>query len=41
MTSAHSDDDQMEDGDEGASGDIIARAKGMDWLDLFTDETRR
>jgi DNA repair/transcription protein MET18/MMS19 len=29
MTSAHADDDQMEDGDEGGSGDIIARAKGI------------
>ena len=29
MTSAHADDDQMDDGEEGGSGDIIARAKGM------------
>jgi DNA repair/transcription protein MET18/MMS19 len=31
MTPAHADDDQMEmeDGDEGGSGDIIARAKGI------------
>jgi hypothetical protein len=32
MTPASADDDHMEDadGDEGPSGDIIARAKGMD-----------
>jgi DNA repair/transcription protein MET18/MMS19 len=29
MTPTHADDDEMEDGDEGGSGDIIARAKGM------------
>lgn len=30
-----SDDDQMEDGDEGVSGDIIARAKGMRGVVFF------
>ena len=30
MTPTH-DDDRMDDGDEGGSGDIIARAKGMGW----------
>ena len=29
MTSAHADDDQMDDGEDAGSGDIIARAKGM------------
>jgi DNA repair/transcription protein MET18/MMS19 len=29
MASAHAEDDQMDDGEEGGSGDIIARAKGM------------
>jgi len=28
MTPAHTDADLMDDGDEGGSGDIIARAKG-------------
>jgi hypothetical protein len=28
MTPANTDDDKMEDADEGGSGDIIARAKG-------------
>ncbi|KAK0671403.1 Dos2-interacting transcription regulator of RNA-Pol-II-domain-containing protein [Cercophora samala] len=33
MTLTHSnDDDQMEDGDEGASGDIISRAKALSFL---------
>ncbi|KAL2256310.1 hypothetical protein VTK26DRAFT_1861 [Humicola hyalothermophila] len=32
MTPSHSDDDQMEDGDEGGSGDIISRAKALGFL---------
>lgn len=36
MTPSHADDDEMEDGDEGGSGDIIARAKGIPVPLLFS-----
>lgn len=36
MTPPHADDDEMEDGDEGGSGDIIARAKGIPVSLLFS-----
>ncbi|KAK4127189.1 hypothetical protein N657DRAFT_197534 [Parathielavia appendiculata] len=32
MTPTHADDDEMEDGDEGGSGNIIARAKALGFL---------
>ncbi|KAK3897866.1 Dos2-interacting transcription regulator of RNA-Pol-II-domain-containing protein [Staphylotrichum tortipilum] len=35
MTPAHADDDQMDDGDEGGSGDIIARAKVLRLIGFF------
>jgi DNA repair/transcription protein MET18/MMS19 len=35
MTPVSVDDERMEDGDEGGSGDIIARAKGTPTLRLF------
>lgn len=35
MTPTSIDDDRMDDGDEGGSGDIIARAKGMLLMPVF------
>lgn len=35
MTPSNEEDDQMEDGEDGGNGDIIARAKGMGHVSSF------